>query len=1447
MPLLPENVVALGRIGGPLLDRNLKRKNAGTGEENLAFGNTSLVYPNVLYLDVINGRIGINTDVPSHDFIVNNARTTNLIVPTQSEIENFVISSNIIQNVSTAITISPDQSTNPIIDMVKIGTYDYGSSLAYLNISDQLIENIKNNDDIELSPNGTGSVNITTSKLYVDGNFTATGSMTWDGSLITLGSNDSDNVVFNAEINSNIVPDDNETWDLGSALKRWNVVRGETVPVGTLSVDNLSINGIDMLLTQGNTIYVSINGSDTNVGTHLHNTYRTIKKALTVATAGDTVVIFPGTYEEEFPLTVPAGVTVNGAGIRAVTVVPTVATEDQDCFLLNGETTVNHLTVKNFYYNATNNTGYAFRFASNLTVTSRSPYVQNCSVITATSETASSGEITVGPSPTLFSLTSNSVNLAKEFYSQALVDSLIGQIAVIDRYPLQPLFYIVVSIEDEPTSPTTLWKMTVDTPFDPTGQLKPISFYPDVEITQIVTNDIWDTTGNSVGEKWVAYYKTGLPPWFNTVVGAGWSINVAGTLYIVDYIIQDPVNANMWRIYVTTSLVAGVGIPIFSSPIGATTKLAGRGALVDGSVATASSKEASMLFHSVTMITPGVTALEATNGARVEWLDCFTYFADKGIHLTQGTEGFNPTDYVYDPITEKYLPSNAIKFSLTCDAPTGFVTPVGSNSFKWRTGSGYVTRGSWGTSVYSTVLSSGLPLFSLGDSATETAFAIYDHDTSTLIALFTIYENFLTSGSVTSWSDSTAGQAGQIIYPAGINYTTFISLFTTGATYDWVFVPNINTFTGYKTAEELGIKFGAEIRSIGSANVYGTYGAVADGADTIAYLINHNFAYIGTGTDYTNDQNLVIQANEVVEQNDGRIYYESVDHKGDFRIGDIFYVNQETGAVTFNAQSISFLPNGSITLTGPTSSAFIDATMIEVGNIRISGNTIESLTGPVNFLANSGTTTLNTDVFVTGNADISADVIVKGNLYLGNQPTDTVTIYPEFTQDLLPDDVGPAYGYTLGTTGTRWDTLFVNSSTIDNIIEISNNTISTITADTDLIFKASTTGKVLVSNTNVQIDQDLTINGTSLTVNGQTYLQDLDLVGTITQTGNWNQTGNTDIIGDVFADNVSITGTGSYFTVPNFKFENTTISVTSTNQDLILEGNGTGGVVFDDVVKIYGTNIQILPGLSLLEDGSVLITESGVPYALEGDVNTSENLVFAPNGTGNTIIYGTNAFQIPVGSTATRSLGLGEIRYNSVTNLYEGGGASGGLISFNGLYDSDRNTYISAGGVDNTIYFGISNSVKATIDSTALESSTFAIDNIQLNGNTITNTASGNDLTLLPTGTGNTLLNNVGFSSDSTITNQSNQPLVLKATGTGYISFAAASAIVIPFGVSAERRLTPEVGETRFNTEKEYMEVYTGDLAQGESGWVSAIGESAGIVDANVIEGLLDFWTLILG
>jgi hypothetical protein len=1046
--------IELGRISGPLLARNLVRKNSGQGEENLAFET------DLLFLDVVNGRVGINTDTPSspRKLDINGTTGTNdLLVPTQFSTPNFVVSTDRIQNLVNKIYIQPDQTTDPKILMSKIGT-------ANLRISDQLIENITNGSDINFNPNGSGRTEITSSELYVTGNVHATGDITWDGD-ITFGNNDSDNVEFNADINSHVIPNVNQTYDLGTAGKRWNKIYTKDLTADSLTYSTITINDINLLLTQGNTYYVSVNGNDSYVGDHLHNTYRTIKYALSQAVAGDTVVIFPGTYEEIFPLTVPAGVTVNGAGIRAVTVKPTAETNSNNAFLLNGETTVSHLTVKDF-----NAPGSAFSFANNFTVTNRSPYVQNITVITNTPN-------------------------------------------------------------------------------------------------------------------------------------------------------------------------------------------AGNGALADGSLANNASREASMLFHSVTFIVPGAYGVKATNGARVEWLNSFTYFADKGIHLTQGTSGF----------------------------------------------------------------------------------------------------------------------------------------------------------------ANLGVKYGAELRSIGSANVYGTYGAVADGASTLAYLISHNFAYIGTGTDTTNDPRLVVQANEVVESNNGKIYYESVDHKGDFRVGDIFYVNQETGAVVFDAQAITFSPTGSISLEGPTSSAYIDYSVVQVGNIRVYDNNIDSLIGPVNFLAHSGSTYLNTNVFVTGNTTVSADIAVDGNLFLGNQSTDTITVFPNLTQSLLPDNVGGPF--TIGTDTERWNTLYTNLINIDGVTRITTNTISTLTTNTNLILSAAGTGQVQVTNTDVEINNNLTVGGT-VTINGVSSLKDTDITGTTTQTGNWNQTGNTEITGLFANNNIEITGS-SYFEVPSVKLYNSEISATATDDDLNFIGAGTGAVILDQRLSLKDSTIS-----------NVWTSPT---------TDTQKSIVLQPNGTGSVVIDSNKALTIPVGNPSTRTIGIGEIRYNSVTNIVEGGGTAG-LISFNGLYDSDRNTYIRAGATDNTIYFGINGTEPADLNSTRLFTSLYHVDNISLSGNTIGNRIADNDLVFAPNGNGNTVLNNVAFGNGGNkITNLTSGSLILASTGTGYVKFSGVGGLVVPTGIDDQRRVTPELGELRYNTQLAgTLEIFDGTQ------WISAVGNNATISESDVI-GILDIWGLILG
>ena len=94
--------MAVGRISGPLLKDNLLRNGV-----NLAF-ETSL-----LYLDVVNSRIGINTTAPAYDLDVNGTtRSNNLYATTQANLATFTISGNTISSSSSTINLTPN-GVNP--------------------------------------------------------------------------------------------------------------------------------------------------------------------------------------------------------------------------------------------------------------------------------------------------------------------------------------------------------------------------------------------------------------------------------------------------------------------------------------------------------------------------------------------------------------------------------------------------------------------------------------------------------------------------------------------------------------------------------------------------------------------------------------------------------------------------------------------------------------------------------------------------------------------------------------------------------------------------------------------------------------------------------------------------------------------------------------------------------------------------------------------------------------------------------------------------------------------------------------------------------------------------------------------------------------------------------------------------------------------------------------
>lgn len=706
--------MSLGRISGPLLKANLQR------EADLA------VETDLLYIGHTDGKIGINTLTRPREFTVDGtlrARSTgqDLTITNKLNIGELTFGPDGISTLQGNININTAGG-------VGSGVHVGGIRTSSIDINDNYVGSHTTNADVDVIPNGAGTIELITAgkTVTVDGNVHATGNITFDGNILIGGDGPEDNVRFLGDIDGNLMPDITDTFDIGTNTKRFDLESTSLSVDNVISAENVTIDGIEVTLSQGNIWYVAVNGDNTRRGTSPQGPLGTVKYALSQAQAGDTVFINAGDYEEEFPLEVPAGVTVKGQDIRNVEIRPTTDNQSEDAFLLNGESTVENVTIKNFYYDNVNDKGYAFRFAGDGKVTTRSPYIRNVTVI---------------------------------------------------------------------------------------------------------------TQGSSVSA---------------------------------------------------------------SDPRGFASGDAGKGALVDGSVLDHDTNEASMLFHSVTFITPGVDSVTMKNGVRVEWLNSFTYFANRSYYIQNGPG-------------------------------------------RWR-------------------------------------------------------------------SDSVLIKGG-------------------------------------------------ELRSIGSASIYGNYGIVADGDETLAYLISHNFAYIGTGKDVTNDNTLNISANEVVKINSGKVYFQSQDQLGNFKVGDNFFVNLKDGTTSIDADAVDASGISSLRVSTPDGDvSFINGGNVETGAIRIiAPNSIKSVAGPIYFESPSNIHNINTDakfeqLTLTGNLTLGGSIVT-----LGDQASDTVDFNTPFDQNIYPATTNT---YDLGTTTKRWKNAWLNELELDSFT-FNENYIQVNNTNEDLELRANSTGNVV--------------------------------------------------------------------------------------------------------------------------------------------------------------------------------------------------------------------------------------------------------------------------------------------------------------------------------------------------------------------------------------------------
>ena len=149
-------------------------------------------------------------------------------------------------NITNAYFIWADESTLPTPSGEK---YFIKSNIPWPSLLSGALTNtgaVTFNSTLSVSGTATLSSNVN-----IGGNLVVTGTSTFNGGTITIGDAASDNVVFGADVDSHIIPDDDNTYDLGSSTQEWRNLYID----GTAYVDAISMGG-DINLGDNQYIYL---------------------------------------------------------------------------------------------------------------------------------------------------------------------------------------------------------------------------------------------------------------------------------------------------------------------------------------------------------------------------------------------------------------------------------------------------------------------------------------------------------------------------------------------------------------------------------------------------------------------------------------------------------------------------------------------------------------------------------------------------------------------------------------------------------------------------------------------------------------------------------------------------------------------------------------------------------------------------------------------------------------------------------------------------------------------------------------------------------------------------------------------------------------------------------------------------------------------------------------
>ena len=421
--------------------------------------------------------------------------------------------------------------------------------------------------------------------------------------------------------------------------------------------------------------------------------------------------------------------------------------------------------------------------------------------------------------------------------------------------------------------------------------------------------------------------------------------------------------------------------------------------------------------------------------------------------------------------------------------------------------------------------------------------------------------------------------------------------------------------------------------------------------------------------------------------------------------------------------------------------------------------------------------------------------LISDNANVQNWTLDTNRIYQN------SGDINLSGSSNVFLSGLLTDNLRVNFNTFgslaDSTIQLSPNGTGTVEIYSDWNSDGNihATGNITFGGDLVLGDDDTD----SVTFNSDLNSDLLPDVNDVSDLGTWHKRWN-----NIYTTNLD----SASLETGVLKVDTNVIQTHYTNLDLQLRHNVNGQKV----------DIELI----LLEDGTISTSAATMMFSVSDSVD----------------ITSTQAIKLPVGTSGLRPITEGGLRFNSTWNLFEVR-ANTGYMPLGGVFAEDGLTKLVAHPTNNTLNFTANSIASGSIDSAGANLTGLQVDDINFDTNVLSTTTTDTNLLLNPNGTGNITIDTLTFDGQN-ITWPVDTALTFTPTGYGYDKVSGTHAMVIPFGNNSNRWPTPQIGDTRWNTDSETLETFTG------SSYTQSAGTGGTLTDDEMNELALQY-TIILG